>query len=98
MRKKLSPVQIRVLQTLKEGGNIRLWYQQKGYPLGWHCQLRNSNNNVLRSSMHILTVELLQSEKKQGMLLKVVSKTKDQIIYTISQKGLHIINELSKPL
>ncbi len=88
--KKISPVQIRILKALKEGAYICVWHQYV-YPLGWHCELRSRNNKVLRSSMHMHTVELLQSEKKQGMLLKIKSKREDEIIYVISKKGLQVL-------
>ena len=90
--KKLSPLQIRVLKTLKEGGNLRVWYQDF-HPFGKHCELRGRNNRVLKSSMSMLTVESLQSEEKQGMLLEIKSEKEDEIIYVISKKGLQALEK-----
>ena len=89
--KKLSPVQIGILKALKKGAYIRHWHQDI-CPAGWHCELRSRNNRVLKP-MHIHTAELLQSEKKQGMLLKTKSKSKDEIIYVISKKGLQVLEK-----
>jgi len=88
--KKLSPVQIRVLKALKEGAYIRMWYQYL-YPSRWRCELRSRNNRLLRPVIYSYTVKLLQSEKKQGMLLKIKSKREDEIIYVISKKGLQVL-------
>jgi hypothetical protein len=90
--KKLSPVQIGILKALKEGAYIRYWHQDI-YPEGWHCELRSRNNRVLKPKVFTHTVELLQSEKKQGMLLKTKSKRKDEIIYVISKKGLQVLDK-----
>ena len=89
--KKLSPVQKRILKALKKGAYIRIWYQY-GYRSRWHCELRSRNNRLLRSGIHLHTVELLQSEKKQGMLLKIKSKREDEIIYVISKEGLRALD------
>ena len=94
--KKISPFQIRVLKALKEGGYLRVWHQEV-HPFGRHCELRSHDNRVLRSSIDIHTVELLQSEEKQGMLLEIKSKSQDEIIYVISKKGLGVLEkELKK--
>jgi hypothetical protein len=93
--KKLSPVQIWVLKALKEGAYIRVW-QQYVYPSGRHCELRSRDNKVLRSGIQFNTVELLQSEEKQGMLLEIKSKTEDEINYVISKKGLQVLDKESK--
>jgi len=90
--KKLSPVQIGILKALKEGAYIRYWCQDI-CPSGWHCELRSRNNRVLKSRMNTHTVELLRSEKKRGMLLKIKSKRKDEIIYVISKKGLQVLDK-----
>ena len=90
--KKLSPVQMRILKALKEGAYIRIWYQDVHH-VGWHYELRSRNNRLLRSIFHFHTIKLLQSEKKQGMLLKIKSKRKDEIIYVISKKGLQVLDK-----
>ena len=94
--KKLSPVQIQILKALKEGAYVRIWCQDV-HRAGWHCELRIRNNKLLKSGIHFHTIKLLQSEKKQGMLLKIKSKRKDEIIYVISKEGLQVLDmELKK--
>ena len=89
---KLSPVQIGILKALKKGAYIRHWHQDI-HPAGWHCELRSRNNKVLKPRVPTHTIELLLSEKKQGMLLKIKSKRKDEIIYVISKKGLQVLDK-----
>ena len=93
LAKKLSPVQIRILNALKEGAYIRVWHQDVS-PAGWHCELRSRDNRVIKTTMHMHTFELLQSEKKQGVLLEIKSKTEDEIIYLISKKGLQALEKV----
>lgn len=83
---KISEVQMLVLKALQEGGNLRVW-QQEFHPWGRHCELRGSNDKVVRK-IHMPTVESLQSEEKYGMLLEIKSKTNRETIYVISKKGL----------
>ena len=55
------------------------------------------NDKVRQNRIFINTIELLSSGSTKGKFLKVISKTKDEIIYGISKKGLQVLDkELKK--
>ena len=94
--KKLTDYQIRVLTVLKDGAYIRVWHQEVGV-WGWHSELRSRNNRLLKPRVNTYGVELLESGKKQGKLIKLKSKSENERIYVISKRGLEVLErELKK--
>ena len=86
--KKLSLVQLSLLRQLKNNGKIRVTVGS-----GLQAVILDRNNEVRQNRIFINTVELLSSDSGKGKFLKVISKTKDEIIYVISKKGLQVLDK-----
>ncbi len=89
--KKLSLFQLALLRQLKNNGKIRV--AADGHLGGLRAVMLDRNNEVRQGSIYISTVELLSSDSGKGEFLKVISKTKDEIIYVISKKGLQALEK-----
>ena len=89
--KKLSLFQLALLRQLKNNGKIRV--AADGHLGGLRAVMLDRNNEVRQGSIFINTVELLSSDSGKGEFLKVISKTKDEIIYVISKKGLQALEK-----
>jgi hypothetical protein len=92
--KKLSLFQLSLLRQLKNNGKIRV--AADGHLGGLRAVMLDRNNEVRQSRIFISTVELLSSDSGKGKFLKVISKTKDEIIYVISKKGLQVLEKQLK--
>ena len=86
--KKLSLFQLSLLRQLKNNGKIRITVGS-----GLQAVILDRNNEVRQNRIFINTVELLSSDSGKGKFLKVISKTKDEIIYVISKKGLQVLDK-----
>ena len=89
--KELSLFQLSLLRQLKKNGKIRV--AVGGHPGGLQAVMLDRNNKVKQNRIFISTVELLSSDSGKGKFLKVISKTKDEIIYVISKKGLQVLEK-----
>jgi len=89
--KKLSLFQLSLLRQLKNNGKIRV--AADGHLGGLRAVMLDRNNEVRQGSIYISTVELLSSDSGKGEFLEVISKTKDEIIYVISKKGLQALEK-----
>jgi hypothetical protein len=89
--KNLSLFQLSLLRQLKNNGKIRVTMDR-----GLQAVMLDKNNKVSQNRISIKTIELLSSDSGRGKFLKVVSKTKDEIIYGISKKGLKVLEKGSK--
>ncbi len=85
-KSKLSLFQLSLLRQLKNNGKIRVTMDR-----GLQAVMLDKNNKVKQNRISINTIELLSSDSGRGKFLKVVSKTKDEIIYGISKKGLKVL-------
>ncbi len=92
--KKLSLFQLALLRQLKYNGKIRI--AADGHLGGLRAVMLDRNNEVRQGSIFINTVELLSSDSGKGEFLEVISKTKDEIIYVISKKGLQALEKTLK--
>ncbi len=92
--KKLSLFQLSLLRQLKNNGKIRV--AADGHLGGLRAVMLDRNNEVRQNRIFINTVELLSSDSGKGEFLKVISKTKDEIIYVISKKGLQVLEKQLK--
>ena len=86
--KKLSLFQLSLLRQLKNNGKIRVTTGG-----GLKAVILDKNNEVIQNRIFISTIELLSSDSGKGKFLKVISKTKDEIIYVISKKGLQVLDK-----
>ena len=86
--KKLSLFQLSLLRQLKNNGKIRVTTGR-----GLQAVMLDKNNKVKQNRIFINTIELLSSDSGRGKFLKVVSKTKDETIYEISEKGLQVLKK-----
>jgi hypothetical protein len=89
--KKLSLFQLSLLRQLKNNGKIRVTMDR-----GLQAVMLDKNNKVKQNRIFINTIELLSSDSGRGKFLKIKSKTKDEIIYGISKKGLQVLEKGSK--
>ncbi len=86
--KKLSLFQLSLLRQLKNNGTIKVTTDR-----GLQAVMLDKNNKVKQNRIFINTIELLSSDSGRGKFLKVISKTKDEIIYGISKKGLQVLEK-----
>ncbi len=84
----LSLFQLSILRKLKNNGKIRVTMDR-----GLQAVILDKNNKVIQNRIFINTIELLSSDSGRGKFLKVVSKTKDETIYEISEKGLQVLEK-----
>ena len=87
-KKKLSLFQLSLLRQLKNNCKIRVTMDR-----GLQAVILDKNNEVKQNRIFINTIELLSSDSGRGEFLKVVSKTKDETIYEISEKGLQVLKK-----
>ena len=86
--KKLSLFQLSLLRQLKNNGKIRVTMDR-----GLQAVMLDRNDKVRQNRIFINTIELLSSDSGRGKFLKVISKSKDEIIYGISKKGLQVLDK-----